>query len=211
MIVQMSASLSLRAARLVGNRDAGLAAGIATTDLVGVTIEATAPREFDQTGGSGAWFASDTTASLVASVLRGNRGVALVADKSKVQARGLVVLTTKEGVFKEVDIKGIFTGKTTSLADGILLNASPNSALDRCLLAGNGRAGILFESSPGAAVTRTLIDASQGQYGLVLQHTEDALDQANSIFGATQANRASDAGLSLPQAPEPLMKGDGAG
>ena len=91
-------------------------------------------------------------------------------------------------------------------ADGILLNASPNSLIDHCLFAGNERAGILVESSPGVKVMRTLVNAGKGLYGLVLQHSQGTLDQFNAIFSATLQNRETDAGLSLPQPAKEAME-----
>ena len=200
--VQNGASLRLHAARIVGNRQAGLYASGASMHVAGVTVEATAPSDFDQSGGSGVWLVDHSTAFIAASVLGNNVAAALGADNSAAQVIGCVVLATAWGEYLEKDSSGNATGKTTTLADGILLNASPNSLIDHCLLVGNERAGILVESSPGVKVTRTLINGGKGLYGVVVQHTMDALDQFNAIFGAMSQNRATDAGLSLPKPPE---------
>ena len=93
------------------------------------------------------------------------------------------------------------TGKATSFAGGILLKASQGSVVDRRLFAGNRRTGILVDSSSRAAVTRSLLNAITGAYGLVVRHTKDARDQANAVFGATIQNRGTDAGLAVPASP----------
>ncbi len=203
--VQNGANLQILAARLLGNQDAGLFALAGSMDVIGVIIEATAPQDFDQTGGAGIWLSLGSNGSLVASALRSNHAIALAADESTLHAHGVVVVSTNWGDYLEIDTSDNNAGQPTALADGILLNASPNSTIDHCLLAGNERAGILIESSPGVKVTRTLVNGGKGLYGLVLQHTLDALDQFNAIFGATLQNRATDAGLSLPKPPEPTQ------
>ncbi len=201
--VLAGADLQMVAARLVGNRDAGLFAGTASMHVIGVTIDATAPQDSDQTGGAGIWLIAESTASLVATALKSNHGAGLATSQASVDAQGVVVLATGWGEYLEIDINGNVNGKTTTFADGILLRASPSSTVDRCLFAGNQRAGILTDSSPGTKVTRTLVNAGNGLYGFVLQHTLDAFDEFNTIFGATLQNRAVNAGLSLPKPPEP--------
>ena len=57
---------------------------------------------------------------------------------------------------------------------------------------------------PRRQITNTLINGSKGTYGLVFQHTLDAIDQFNAVFGASLQDRAKDAGLSLPAPPEPV-------
>lgn len=203
---QNGAKLQMQASRLLGNREAGLFASSASVDIAGVAIEGTTPSDYDQTGGSGIWLIQGSTASLVATALRNNHGVALAADKSTVQVQGGVVVSTIFSKYPESDVSGQKTGEIKDFADGILLNASPNSLIDHCLFAGNERAGILVESSPGVKVMRTLVNAGKGLYGLVLQHSQGTLDQFNAIFSATLQNRETDAGLSLPQPAKEAME-----
>lgn len=201
--VQDGANLRLAGARVVANRESGMSVMFsAVVALVGVTVDATAPADIDQSGGSGVWMLGKSTATILASAFRNNRGVALAAAGSRVAAHGSLLSSTNSGDYAEVDILGGYTGKTTKLADGILLNAAADSVIDHCLVVGNARAGILVESSSGVKVTNTLIDAAKGTYGLDLQHSVGAIDVFNAIFGASAQDRAADAGLSLPRAPE---------
>lgn len=201
--VQDGATVRLQAAKLIGNRESGMSVMFsAVANLIGVTVDATAAAGIDHTGGSGLWLLGKSTATILASAFRNNRGVALAAVASKVSARGCVLSSTNLGDYAEVDRNGGYTGTTTKLADGLLLNAAANSVIERCLVVGNLRAGILVESSSGVKVTNTLVNAAKGSYGLDLQHSADALDVFNAIFGAAVQDRAADAGLSLPRAPE---------
>lgn len=200
--VQTEANFFADVARLLGNREAALSVGTSSIVVVGSVIEATLPRESDQTGGSGLWLAIGSSAALLACLLKHNLGVALGAENSALQARGLVIAQTSWGDYKWLAVSKRVL-KTTN-ADGIALSSAANSVIDQCLVFGSERAGIVVESSPGVKITHTLINGSKGLYGLVFQHTLDAIDQFNAVFGASVQDRAVDAGLSLPAPPEPV-------
>ncbi len=203
-IAQAGGELDLSGAHLVANRKAGLFALAGTVRLAGVTIADTEVQASDQTGGAGMWLTAASQVAVLASRLRGNHSLALAADKSAVVVRNSVLLDTAWSDHGEVDAAGYYTGKKTPLADGILLNAAPDAAIERCLLVAHMRAGVLIESSPGATVRSSLVAAQGGQYGIVVQHTPGVETSRNAVFGAALQDRATDAGLSLPAPPEPV-------
>lgn len=197
-------TIEIQTSRLVGNREAGLFAVEASLRVVGITVDDTYLSDLAHDSGNGMWLAGNPTASLSAVALRSNRGEGLGVYKSEIQARGLVVLATQWSTSELIDAKRKTIGTATQ-ADGILLNTSPNSTIDQCLIAANERTGILVESSAGVKITHTLVNGGKGLYGLVFQHTLDAIDQFNAVFGASLQDRAKDAGLSLPAPPEPVQ------
>ncbi len=201
---QRGAMLHLQGSRIVGNRELGLSAMLATVGLIGVIIAETLPSDADQTGGGGLWLLGNSTASIVASAFTGNIGVGLVAYSSTVVAQNLLLLSTHWGKYPLADPAGS-GNETTPLADGILLKESPHSQIKDCIFMGNDRAGILVETSSGAKLTGNLVHASNGLYGLVLQNSIDTVDQFNAIFGAKLHDRVSDAGLLLPKPPQAVQ------
>ncbi len=201
--VSYDAHLDLQATTVVGSRDAGVFVYAASLAAAGLAVRGTGPAA-DQTGGSGIWLLGKSTALLLASTFNANLGATVAVDHSTLTASGCTFSATGVGKYPEVNAKSETTGKVTSLADGVLLNASASLAFDRCLFFGNERAGFLAESCTGLSVTRCLINASNSPYGLVFQHTIAALDALNAVFGAAVQDRASDAGLSLPLPPEPV-------
>ena len=202
MSVQNQATARLQGSRVVNNREIGVGVGDANAVLTGVTIEATAAQTGDNTGGFGVWALGGTQLQLDASVLRGNRAAALAVDKSTLRATDSVFVATAWGDHQEVAVNGDFTGQNTTLADGTAINGALLVLIDRCLFAGNQRAAILIESSVGAIVRHSLLDAASGRYGLVVQRSKDSKSDSNAVFGATVHDRSSDAGLSLPAPPQ---------
>lgn len=128
----------------------------------------------------------------------------MAVDRSKLTASGCVFAATTQGKYAEVNAQSKSTGKQTSVADGVLLHTAGGSTIDRCLFAGNARAGLLAEASTGLKVAHSLINGSNSPYGLVFQHTIAAVDGFNAVFGASVQDRAQDAGLSLPLPPDPV-------
>ena len=164
--VQERAVLQLVGARVVQNREAGLTAlEQANLRCVGAWIEATAPTEANGFRGEGLSLGKGSVGSLAAILLRGNHGVALEADNSQFAAQGVVIHSTEWGEFFRVDGDGTPVSKF-KLADGIVLNGPANAAIDGALLAGNQRAGILIHFSPGANVSRSVVYAGTGLFGL---------------------------------------------
>lgn len=202
--VQAGAFARVVASRICNTREAGLFASAASVVLFGVSVCDTRFAVSDKTGGSAIWLAAASNGTITASTLTGNQGVALAVDQSHVQVRDSVALLTTSSQYSEITSAGTATGTKTTMADGVLLHAAVNASIEQCLLSGNLRAGMLVESSPHARIARSLFDGTKGSYGLVIQHTLDAILLANASFGAAVQDRANDAGLSLPAPPEPV-------
>ena len=203
--IQGGAKVELLGTRLVANRETSLYVYDASVRLVGVAVAATSGDGFGDFGGTGVSVVGGGVGSILASRIAANRGVALEVVNSTVEVRGSAVLATLWGTSPKFALAGVPSTETTTLADGILLNGATDTVIERCVLAGNQRAGVVIDSSPATQVTRTLVDAGgTGLYGLVVQDSKDALDDQNAIFGAVTQNYATDAGLSLPQPPAPV-------
>lgn len=200
--VQQGARATLLGVRLAGHRDSAMVATgeKVRVDAVGLIAESTAPQASNQNGGTGVWLVDGVVATFTSCALRNNLGAALGVSESALQAQGLSVLSTGWGRYPEV-IGTRLTGKIIDLANGVVIIGSPQTSVERSLVAGNPGAGVLIDSSPGVSLTHSLIDAGGGMYGLVVQNTQPAHVAHNAIVGAGVANMSSDEVLSVPAAP----------
>ena len=135
--VQDGAHLGLNGVRLVANHEAGLYESHSTLRATGLAVLATTAAASDQSGGFGIWLVGATHTAIVASAIKTSHAAAVVADQSEAQIHGSVLSGTAWGDWPEVGLDGVFTGKTATLADGILLNTSPNFLIDRMSQWGN--------------------------------------------------------------------------
>ena len=201
----VGASLRLYGGRIVESTLAGFYAMDSTVDMVGTRIESTLPSSTTQSGGTGIWLTYATEATIRQTRLVGQSAVGLAVSDAALDASGLIVVSTGWGQYPEVDDAGDLLGSTASLADGVMINASPATRVEHAFIASSGRAGVLVQGSAGALLSNTVIDASGSLYGLVVQKTATPVEASCAVFGASLQDRISDAGLSLP-APPPLAQ-----
>ncbi len=198
------AETRLSGANVVGNHVSGMYTHAATTAVVGGAIRHTVSQAVHDVGGFGIWLDEGASGSFLASIVADNRASAIAAAASEIEVNQIVVHATGWGNSLRRDPNGVYRfSSAVTLGDGVVIDASPASRVERCLFVDNVRAGVLVNDSPNAVVRRNLIDGGGvGLYGLVFQHTTDAIDQHNAVFGAVLSNRSSDAGLSLPLPPK---------
>jgi len=200
---QSGASGALWGARLLRNREVGLAVAVAGSGVTaaGLVIEATRVEKGSGDSGLGALVFNAADMTLISSRVVRNRGAAIAVSSATLTARNTVAATTLPGLLARLE--GIrSTGELIEIGDGVSLHAAGTSRLEDCLIVGSARVGVLVDGSPKVAVRRTVIDgAGISTYGMALQDSEGAVDEGNAVFGAAGADRVGDVGLALPAPP----------
>lgn len=197
LVVQTAASVELAGARVGGNVGDGILVQNGTLRAAGLRVAHTLP-EFDTdmggagiavAGGAGKLYLDD---SLVAH----NRMAALSVDSGAAWVRGSVLAATTFGIAR---VKG-----AKALADGLVAHDAAAAELDRCVLVGNSRSGVLVDGG-GARIGNSIVTG--GTFGIVLQRKPLWSAAATWVAGNSQQNLASDQGLQVPPAPSVVAVG----
>ena len=200
LVVQTGATAHLAGARVIDNQEAGVLVHTATLHAVGLLVRSTR-ESLKKLGGAGIAVAGPgAKLHLDSSVLVGNRSAALVVDVGAAWLRQVVLANTTFG-----DLSSGQSGKNLALADGLAAHDAMTVDLQQCVIAANYRSGILVDGG-AANVTATVITG--GLFGVVVQRMAAWQAKALALFGNTQQNFASDQGLDVPTAPQPVAIGD---
>lgn len=209
LLVEGHADVQAVGCRVVSNRFAGIGAqwhiagkgevpkGPLRLRVHGAAIERTRRDPNDHSNGMGAVVvlgAQDV--SFDASLFAGNHSAAVAVSGASAVVRDCALLDTGEASYPKVHPDGSTVQEDFS--DGLLVHDAVSVRVERCLMYGHQRAGVLLDHNTDAQVSG--IAAFNGLFGIAaIKNTQQTL-QGNLLYGNGQ-NVVSDQTLFVPPAP----------
>jgi len=166
---------------------------------MGCQVTDTSTRTSDGQDGQGCGAYMGARLDVQWSVLRRNHTAGFVAYKGSGSLVGSVVLDTLAATYA---LPG--EAEPRSLADGLLAFDAPLLLAERTLFVATPRAGIFLDGGPGATLLG--IAATQGGYGLVVQHGGALVESGVALWNNAIQNRVSDTGFGVPPPPDSLSQ-----
>ena len=192
-------SLTLTGSALVGNRFAGALCSDpgAHLEIVDCLIAHTLPSSANGQYGVGALIQAEATAALSGTLIADNHAVGVLTSfGAHTSIDGCAVEGTRAGSFFSQGAGLLHEG----VGDGL---AATSATLDvwASSLRGHARAGVLFDQSGG---TLAASEASDNQYGAVIQGEPTPALEDNRLFGNALWNLWTEGSLAVPNEPIPL-------